>query len=388
MTVQAGIRLALLAFSSVALLVRSPSVFSRRARPMWLALLALTVELLLLQQPVAIAVDRFSHLAYFAVFAGGYCHMALTMVIWTVTAADPRRSGAGYRGNAWRWWFAGCAVAVILPSEIVATIQQSSTRVRALPQPTQINGLTLAWTAYLCFIAVSSSDATVRLWRQLRVTAFPTLRLALAILGVGTTASLVYVVGRAVTLVTTSPGASEVVLYSSTTYFLCFTAGCVTVLAGPLIEAVVAWRQRCRLFHLWRSVTSAVPDVVFEECPSLWQDVRRVRGNKIRLHRRVVEIQDAALALREWVTPEQASRFADEVAALGLTGEEADATVAARCLDLGRAAKQSGMGRSDAVPDISTGGGADIGGELRWLMLVRRAYREGSVEPTTSAPAR
>ena len=388
MTLHAWIRIVLLAFSLLTLLVRSRAALSHRQRPLWLALLALTVELLLLQQPVAAAVDRATGIANFAVFAGGYCHMALCMVIWMVASADVRTSRSGRGRNSWRWWFTGCTTIIILAAEILATVQQTPARARALPTPAHVNSLAVGWVVYLFFIAVSSSDTTVRLWRQLRVTAFPALRLALAILGTGTSASLVYVVGRVATLVTDSPTASAVVLYSSTVYFLCFTAGCVTALAGQFIEAGVAWRQRCRLFHLWRSVTHAVPGVVLEGCPSYWTDLCRIRASKMRLHRRVVEIQDATLALREWVSPEQVSEVVEQVRARGLSGEKADAAVAAMCLRLGRAAKASGKARSTEAPDIGTGGGADIDAELRWLLLVRGAYREGWGSPTTMTPAR
>lgn len=387
MTAQAHIRLVLLVVSWTALVVRSRAVTSRRQRPMWLALLALAIEMLLLQAPVAAAVRAVSGVANLDVFVGGFCHVVMTTIIWTVVSADPRNVDAG-RPSTWRWWYAGGTVVVMLASEVLATVGHDPARQRALPKPTTFTMLTVAWLAYLCFVAVSSADATVRLWRHYQATTFRALRLALAFLGAGTTASLVYVVARLITVMADSPTGFLTVTYASTTYFLFFSFGCVTAVVAPLVTAVRSWWQRCQLFVLWHDITTAVPEVVLERCPSWWTDLTRIRRNNVRLQRRVIEIRDAALALREWVTPGEVAELTDRVAAAGVAGDEAAAMVTARWLRLGRAAKLAGLPRTADVPDVASGGGTDIDSELRWLMRVRRAYRAVADEPATRVPAR
>lgn len=148
------------------------------------------------------------------------------------------------------------------------------------------------------------------------------------------------------------------------------------------------WRQRCQLFHLWRRVTEAVPECSAGRMPLVWADLRLVRQDKVRLQRGVIEIRDATLT-REWVTPTQLATLAEQVTVSGgLTGGKA-APHSGCPRTRPRAPKRAGMARSPDILDIASGGGSDIDGELRWLMLVRRAYRAAPAEPEkTSSAAR
>jgi hypothetical protein len=248
-----------------------------------------------------------------------------------------------------------------------------------LPVSAFENVITLGWAWYLIFVAVASADSARRLWRHQRTSSFGALRLAIQLLFLGACASVVYVPARAITVLNSSgPGSVSdlLVLYTSVTYFLCFVFGCAIVAVAPIAGGLRAWWQRCRLFSLWHSLTEFVPGVVLEETPSLGRDLFRVRRNVVRLQRRVIEIRDAAITLREWVTPEQLAAVTAEVTASGLAGMQAAGAVTARCLALGRAAKLAGAPRSTEVPAIATSGGDDLDSEVRWLMAVRAAYHE------------
>ncbi|RZU53809.1 hypothetical protein EV385_5743 [Krasilnikovia cinnamomea] len=384
MTTQQTIRLILLVVSWAALIVRSRAVLSARQRPMWLALLALAIEIALLQRPVAEVVTRASGVPNLDAFIGGFCHVAMMTILWTVASTSP--SGPpSRRGSRFRFWFTTLTVVTMLVSEVVSTLIAESTRHRALPVTVARSVITIGWLAYLLFVAVASVDCTRRLWRHQKATRFGALRLAITLLCIGTTASVVYVVGRTVTIVDGShPGSPSalLVMYASSTYFLCFVFGCAIVVVAPIVAGARAWWQRCRLFHLWHSLTEAVPGVVLEQSPSIGRDLLRTRRNAVRLQRRVIEIRDAAITLREWITPEQFATVTAEVAASGLSGMEASATVTARCLALGRRAKLAGEERSTDVPDIATSGGADLDSELRWLTAVRDAYRAAAPPPS------
>lgn len=378
MTAQYVVRLALLVVSWTTLLLRTRAVFSARQRPVWLALFALAVEVTLLQRMVAQWVRGVSGVPNLDVFVGGYCHIAVMWILWTIASAETPGSQPQLT-RRFRTWFTVWTLTATVIVEVWSTIQSEVTRDRALPVSALQNVITVGWLSYLLFMAVASADSAQRLWRHQRATSFGTLRLAIVLLFLGSCASLVYVAGRTVTVVYHAGAGSfsgRLVLFSSMTYFLCFVLGCAIVVVAPLSAAVRAWWQRCRLFPLWRSLTEAVPGVVLEPTPSLTSDLLRVRRNLVRLQRRVIEIRDAAITLREWVTPEQLAEVTAEVAGRELTGMQAAGAVTARCLALGRAAKLAGVPRSTEVPDIATSGGDDLAGEVRWLMAVRAAYRE------------
>jgi hypothetical protein len=372
------VRLILLVVSWTALILRSRAAFSTRQRPVWLALLALAVEIALLQDEVAAAVVRIGGVPNLDVFLGGFCHITMMSILWTIAIADSPGSRPRL-ARRFRTWFIAWTVAVMLVVEVWSAIAADATRDRALPVSTFRNVITVGWLSYLLFVAVASTDSARRLWRHQRTSSFGALRLAIILLFLGACASVVYVVGRAITVVDGSGPDSPsdiLVMYASMTYFLCFVFGCAIVVVAPIATGARAWWQRCRLYPLWRSLTEVVPGVVLEESPSPGRDLLRVRRDVGRLQRRVIEIRDAAITLREWVTPEQLATVTAEVAELRLSGMAAAGTVTARCLALGRAVKLSGAPRATVVPDIATSGGDDLESEVRWLMAVRAAYRE------------
>jgi len=372
------VRLVLLAVSWSALILRSRAVFSARQRPVWLALLALAVEIQLLQDGVAETVNEVSRVPNLDVYLGGFCHIAMMSILWNIASADSPGSRA-WLARRFRKWFTVWTVSVILVVESWSAIVSEATRERALPISPLQNIITVGWVSYLVFMAVASADSAQRLWRHQRASSFGALRLAITLLFAGSCASIVYVIGRAATVVDgVAPGSpsDSLVLYASATYFLCFVFGCAIVVVAPLGVAVRAWWQRCRLFRLWHSLTEVVPGVVLEGCPSLGRDLLRVRRNVVRLQRRVIEIRDAAITLREWVTPEEVAAVTSEVTGRGLSGVDATQAITAGCLAVGRAAKLAGAPRSTEVPAIATLGGDDLGSEVRWLMAVRAAYRE------------
>jgi hypothetical protein len=78
---------------------------------------------------------------------------------------------------------------------------------------------------------------------------------------------------------------------------------------GPrTVRRLRAGRELRRLEPLWRVLVSAAPEVELQRAYAPW-DVGR------RLHRRVVEIHDAELALRPWRSDDKASFMGEEIPA-------------------------------------------------------------------------
>ncbi|MER7759757.1 MAB_1171c family putative transporter [Streptomyces sp. NPDC097619] len=124
---------------------------------------------------------------------------------------------------------------------------------------------------------------------------------------------------------------------------------------GSAVGALRDWRAARVLRPLWADLTAVVPDVVLA--------ARVRRGPRIRLHRTVIEIRDAALVLAPHVTPELRARALAAVRAGGPGGERAE--VAAEAWALRGAAVARARGELPSVPtphgtEPSTRGGGPV----------------------------
>ncbi|RZD89308.1 MAB_1171c family putative transporter [Streptomyces albidoflavus] len=138
------------------------------------------------------------------------------------------------------------------------------------------------------------------------------------------------------------------------------------------VDYARSWDTLRRLRPLWRELTGAVPYVV------LTTAVRRWRIS-FRLERCVIEIEDASLALREYVSMEVHEKAQDFARREGVPDEDVDATVEAAWL---RAAVQRTSAHQPLkgveYPPLGVTG-RDRASELVWLLKVARAYRSAMV---------
>ncbi|MEE1929529.1 MAB_1171c family putative transporter [Streptomyces sp. TRM 70351] len=259
----------------------------------------------------------------------------------------------------------------------------------------------MVWYAYL---GLAMAVAALLFWSAARHARAGWLRAGLCFLGAGTAAGVGYALVRAVYLVlrlagTVGAGADPGVTHSTD---VMKHAAIVLILVGTTLPAVgVAWRAAGhwrdlrRLDPLWRHLTAAVPEVVLHE--------ELGRGElRMRLHRRVVEIRDALLALQPYLGAEEYER-ADAVAAgSGLTGSARRALADACWVEAAREAKLAGhppapAGRRpeagpDAGPDAfeadlgDLGNLSDLDAEAAWLRALETARHRPAVRAFTAAP--
>ena len=126
-------------------------------------------------------------------------------------------------------------------------------------------------------------------------------------------------------------------------------------LPGP-----AARRLLRQLRPLHAALLGAVPEAARPEVPGR-------PGPMVRLHRAVVEIREAVLALRPYVDPELAAAARKVVHPAGLAGDEAAAAVEASVLAAG------------GVPGWQHMPGPDLPSEAAWLVRVARAFDRDSV---------
>jgi len=128
-----------------------------------------------------------------------------------------------------------------------------------------------------------------------------------------------------------------------------------------------------QLRPLHAALLDAVPEAARAEVPGR-------PGPRVRLHRAVVEIREAVLALRPYVDPELAAAARKVMHPAGLAGDEAVAAVEASVLAAALRARASGP------PVLATGGvpgwqhmpGPDLPSEAAWLARVARAFDRDS----------
>jgi hypothetical protein len=92
------------------------------------------------------------------------------------------------------------------------------------------------------------------------------------------------------------------------------------------------------------------------------------------VYRLVIEIRDAGLALRAYVTPATVSAAQRFAAARQIPPQELDAAVAACWLEAARRAKVAGKSPRSTVCDITSPGGKNLQEEIEFLLSVARFH--------------
>jgi hypothetical protein len=136
------------------------------------------------------------------------------------------------------------------------------------------------------------------------------------------------------------------------------------------------WQQWRDLWPLWAALRAAGPQAALPPGCGPRRDIA------FSLCRRVTEIRDAALHLRQWQDPAAAGTASDST-----NDPQADSAAMAAFAAL--RAKIDGLpGRPDAVGGLLGRGEADLAGEAAWLARVSRAFARlaASVLPAAAAP--
>jgi hypothetical protein len=136
-----------------------------------------------------------------------------------------------------------------------------------------------------------------------------------------------------------------------------------------------AWLAWARLRPLWALVVEAEPDVKLPILPGM----RFSAG--YRLHRRVIEIRDAELALRPFRDSQAISEAADAARRAGLRGDERDAVIEAVMIVTALDARRRGAGAQDGPDDggVLSEPRNDLESEAARLLQVSRAVRRSPI---------
>lgn len=238
--------------------------------------------------------------------------------------------------------------------------------------------------AFLAYLASAVSDLLVRSHRFAR-TAESTLALGLRITAAGYVVVLGYVGLKVLGALSAATGhVPRSGLLVTAPPLLAVTAGALTVLGASWLAVGRAVRvgvsslqhyRACReLYPLWASVTSRVPGITLDSSGGRVRDGLRLLDPGRLVYRRVIELQDAHLALVENVSEaiiEQARRNA---VSAGRVGVDAAAYVEATALHAALVPESPTLSRlAWADPDRPVGG--SLADEVAWWLLVSQDFR-------------
>ncbi|WP_406162235.1 hypothetical protein OG298_37125 [Streptomyces sp. NBC_01005] len=201
----------------------------------------------------------------------------------------------------------------------------------------------------------------------------------LVLLGLGTMLGSLYALQRigfvAVQLSTGAENRELEDLLSTNLKQLAILSIALGVCLPPLsvaVEYVASWNTLRRLQPLWRQLTEAAPYVVLSASIAK----RRI---PFRLERCVIEIEDAGLALREYVSEELYERARSFAQRSGVSGTEIDVVAEASWLSVAAQTAPTGVQlKGVTYPPLGVTGRGRAS-EIAWLRAVSRAYSSSPV---------
>jgi hypothetical protein len=231
--------------------------------------------------------------------------------------------------------------------------------------------------AYLAAFGVGLVDIVRLCWPYARLVDRVSLRRGLRTTAAGSVLGLVYCLLRGADVAGAAAGV-DVSLWEAGIP-LSASLGALLVIAGLTMPtwaprmSGVAYRQRLhrQLHPLWTALVEAVPEV---RLSPQWKQ-RLTQGPDARLHRRVVEIYDARLALRPYLDERVGREVRERGEAAGLDGADLDAAVEAAKLRTALAARRAGQVPEEPERPANAGTTAvDEAAEIEWLARVSAAF--------------
>jgi hypothetical protein len=369
------VRVVLLCLCWPVVLLRISAVRTADQNILWFTLVMQGVGLTVLQTPVMrqiqllTGVPRIESLIS-SLLASVVAVLLLTFALRFSSAPDTTST----RWSRRMALYCGATATIMVTTFTIVTVQRIPTRDRFLPIQGQFTAHTVYWIAYLTYMIVVTGWTTFLFWRQVLRVATKVLRFALLALALGTSTFLVFLGSRVAAMFSTNPGLLTFGVYISSVYSISVTVGCSLAIILPLSRSLASWRHANRLYALWRALCDASPHIALHPPRGRFLDAFTVRDSRHRLHRRIVEIRDGLLIMREWITPATYDRIAELLAGENLTEREAEAAATACWLKVALDARERGLDRVAKPLDLVRQGGVDRETELRWLTAVAKAW--------------
>jgi hypothetical protein len=357
---------------------------NRALRAYWLSLLALALAVTVLLPPVHLALDATTGVANIARLLGHGLALAsacaaqafLLYSSYPEAAARPR-----VRRRAW------ALVATLAPMATLFGLGQvHHETLDFIGRYGTATPILVYWLLFLAYLGLALVDVVRLAWRWAGLTDRAVLRLGLRLTGAGAGTGLLYVGYDLLFLAASQLDRAHLLGDQPLITQALIAAAVVLIVLGSTMPAwgprvglprLLRWASRYRahrrLYPLWRRLCQAVPEIALVPPPAPWRDALALRNLDFDLHRRIIEIRDARLALRPYLRPQVADTAARLGRLAGLDSEELRAVVEAASLAAAVEAKAQGWPATGART-LAAPGGADLESESSWLVRVAAAY--------------
>ncbi|MFI9201532.1 MAB_1171c family putative transporter [Streptomyces sp. NPDC053048] len=351
--------------------------------------------------PVWVRVDELTGVPNIAAVLAQSCVLSLVVgqqVVLTYWARPPERAR-----RIVRWQLAFCAASLVALVTLFCLLTPTVQRVKGFTlyyvhDPYYVAYLSLYVGVYL----IGEANVFRVCWGYSRVAGRTWLRRGLRVIAVGAFATLGYGLIRAGNVLGTvfdfDLRAWENVAW------LCGDLGSALTLVGwtlpgwgPRVAAaghwLTAYRRHRRLYPLWAALHEAVPTIALAPARGAFADRLEFRQLEFRLYRRVIEIRDGQLALRDRHDPVAAEKAREEAVAAGLPESEVRARVEAVRIRTALANKARGRAGAASAGTSADRAAArrDLAEETVWLVHVATAFAAlpgNAAEPADSGGAR
>lgn len=353
-------------------------------RSLWWALLWLGLALTAHLPPAIAATDRFTGIANLSgliVYSLGICSGA-AMLDW-VAAVSPPASASGML--RFRRPFAATAIGLLAVLFIAAPCPEAREFVVAAEGD---KAAIIAVGTFEVYFGYAMIAASRMLWAAVGKATSRCLNVGVWLMTAGTLAGSLFAVGRCALFTAWMvglrvPGGNNLALPVTRAPLILAVLLMVLGISVPTVEAgrhnLSKIRNLLALRPLWSELSTAVPGVVLGTPPTLLDDLTGVRYLSIRLLRRTIEIRDAALLLRQYVSCEDWREIRSNLSASGLRGDDFEAAAQAVWIGLGLRARERGAAPEGGSADLPAHGAAELADEARWLRRVAAARKSAAV---------
>jgi hypothetical protein len=368
------IRIFLLCLCWPVVLLRIPAVRVADQKLLWFTLVMQGTGLTVLQAPVMKQIQTLTGVPRIESLISSSLASVVAVLLLTVALRISTSDATASRWSKRVALYCGATLTTMIVTFSIVTSQKIPTRERFLPMPGEFTAHMVYWIAYLSYMIILSGCTAFLLWRQVPRIATKVLRAALISLAIGTTFFLGFLGLRVAALFNASSQLPAVGVYVSSVYSAGVTIGCSLAIIMPFSHGVANWWRANRLYSLWWALCDASPHIALHPPRGRLADALTLRDSTHRLHRRIVEIRDGLLIMREWITPATYDRIAELVARENLSERDAEAAATASWLKIALDAKARGLERVPKPLDLAGHGGVDSDSELRWLTAVAKAW--------------
>jgi hypothetical protein len=360
--------------------LRTPAAIrSANQRWIWLTVAAQSVVTLIDLRPVTRFIDADTGIPHAADLSKHLAALVFLAALLTFIF-HVRASGASI--PVWKRWMPFCLAGATALSMVATFPFAHPTRDRFLPPPATWDVLDFYWVPFLTYYAVVTTLAAVLFWGHLKHVRGG-LRVGMTIMAIATGVGLVYVASRSLMLLTASRTVVGVMSVTSSNFFLLIAVGGSLAALEPLIRQISDWRNRRRLYPLWRTLVDTVPHVILESSASPWREFLAFKDAHLRLYRRVVEIRDAILILRDYVTPDAVRNISQFLEERYASRADMETLVTACWLQIARQRMICGTSPRPHALDTNELGGDNLDSEVRFLLKISNAWHTPLVRQAT-----